>query len=209
MLFVIIWSVFIYVFCVFFHYDIAELESVKQLKYAVTLPYERMTKKEWFHRIEPTRHYLGAQPQSDFNHVHLFKELKIDVILMILEEFEENGGWFYRHLVVNQDEWHDISVNKIRAIDGRPLKFTHIDSGVKILQEATLRNQSVYVHCKAGHGRSAAIFWAYLTLAYHMDPMDALDLLIKQRPAVNLNRHQRAAVLDYILHTRGCFIDKH
>lgn len=204
MLFLLIWSVAIYTFCVFFHRDIAELEPVKQLKYAITLPYERATKKEWWHRIEPTRHYLGAQPQSDFDHVRMIRhELKVVVILSILEEFEEDGGWFYNELVVKQEEWCDISMVKIHAIDGQPLKFTDIDHGVMVLRQATLNHASVYVHCKAGHGRSAAIFWAYLTLEYHMDPMVALDLLIKQRPAVNLNRHQRAAVLDYIAYQRS------
>jgi atypical dual specificity phosphatase len=185
----------------FFHQDINELSLIKQLKYDVSLQYTKMTQSPWWNRIEPTAHYLGAQPQADLNHSALIKELGINSILMIVEEFEELGGLF--HTPVQRCEWGDLTVKTIRARDFRALRFTEIDEGVRFLYNETFHNRSVYVHCKAGRGRSAAILWTYMTLVYDMDPFDALVLLTEQRPAINLNQYQRDVVLEFIGYIRA------
>jgi len=198
--FTLIWTVLVYTFCVLFHEDINELRPVKQFKYDVSLQYSRLTESSWWNRIEPTTHYLGAQPQADLNHAFLISQLRVHSILMVLEEFEEDGTRF--HKPVQRDEWDGLVVQTVRARDGQPLRFTEIDAGVQFLRWETAHNRSVYVHCKAGRGRSAAIMWAYLTLAYDMEVGEALKLLMKQRPGVNMNRRQRDAVLDYIRYKR-------
>lgn len=154
-----------------------------------------MTQTEWWNRIKPTAHYLGAQPQEDLNHSSLIKQLGVDSILMIVEEFEEFGGWF--HMPVQRNQWVNLTIKTIRARDFKRMRFTEIDEGVRFLYNETIHNRSVYVHCKAGRGRSASILWAHLALAYDMDLLDALAILYKERPSINLNVYQRDAVMEY------------
>jgi atypical dual specificity phosphatase len=196
------WTVMVYTFCALFRDELNELQPVKQLKYDVSLQYSRLTQSTWWNRIEPTAHYLGAQPQADLGHaLTIARQLRVDTILMVVEDFEAEGGWF--HKPVQASEWEDLGLAFyiVRARDGQPLRFTEIDEGVQLLRWETAHNRSVYMHCKAGRGRSAAIMWAHLALTYNMEGDEALKLLAKQR-VISLNRRQREAVVDYLEYKR-------
>lgn len=159
-----------------------------------------MTCAAWWNHIEPTRHYLGAQPQADWGHEEQIARLNVDAILMMVEEFEEQGGWLHHPVQVR--EWtgpfRGMAVYAVRARDFSPLRFVQLDAALQWMREQDEQGRRIYIHCKAGRGRSASVFWAYLILDHHMDPDEALDLLMRQRPSVNIGEAQRQAVMDYV-----------
>ncbi len=60
----------------------------------------------------------------------------------------------------------------------------------------------IYVHCKAGRGRSATIVVAYL-LKYGTEGQtfknfdEAYGFVKKIRPQINLNKNQQSTILEY------------
>ncbi|GMV97962.1 MAG: hypothetical protein AMXMBFR83_23150 [Phycisphaerae bacterium] len=69
-----------------------------------------------------------------------------------------------------------------------------LGAAVEWLSEATSRGR-VFVHCAAGHGRSAAVVLAYLLARGTVNSVaDGLAFLKRRRPGVRLNAGQRAAL---------------
>ncbi|CAM0137284.1 unnamed protein product [Umbelopsis sp. WA50703] len=61
-----------------------------------------------------------------------------------------------------------------------------IQHGAAILVDAAEKNQgTIYLHCKAGRGRSAAIALCYLLRRYQLNPHDAQRVLNKARAQVD------------------------
>ena len=56
----------------------------------------------------------------------------------------------------------------------------------------------VYVHCKAGRGRSASLVVAYLMLEHDWSLAKAFSVVRKSRPCIHFNRNQRAAVQRFV-----------
>jgi len=48
------------------------------------------------------------------------------------------------------------------AVDFSPPSLEDLDTGVQVIQDFKRRGESVYVHCKAGRGRSATMAACYL-----------------------------------------------
>jgi hypothetical protein len=77
-----------------------------------------------------------------------------------------------------------------------------IRAGVAWLMENHARGR-VYVHCAAGHGRSATVVVAYLlTIGRVRSVEEGVALLRSKRPRVYLNRDQRAGLLPFVMLTR-------
>lgn len=69
-----------------------------------------------------------------------------------------------------------------------------LQQGVRWLEEA-LRQGPVYVHCAAGHGRSATVVVAYLLATGRVRSVkEGIALLKSKRPRVRINGCQRAAL---------------
>lgn len=65
--------------------------------------------------------------------------------------------------------------------------------GVQTLEFLISRKIKVFIHCRHGHGRAAALFAAYL-IKNGMDIADAITYLQNRRPAVHLYDAQIAAL---------------
>jgi atypical dual specificity phosphatase len=211
----VLWTACVYTFCVMYHSEITVLPLVKQLKYDVSLMHIKAVNlwfmdERWWDRIAPTRHFLGAQPQANWDHVSQISQLGVGAVLMLVEEFEERGGLL--HSPVQARDWAaplvGMAVYTVRARDFAPLRFVELDAALQWMREQEEHGRSVYVHCKAGRGRSASVLWAYLILAHRMEPDAALALLLRQRPSVNLGAAQRQLVMDYVRYVQ-CRVDSH
>jgi hypothetical protein len=100
---------------------------------------------------------------------------------------------------VKQNDWQEngIVVKHIKAVDFLPLKREEIEEGVAYLSEMLADGNTVYVHCKAGRGRSATIVIVYLMQSQGLTFQEAHDFVKEQRPQINLNKQQRQAIFDY------------
>lgn len=178
--------------------DQDDYSYLQKLKYEASLAYTKYTpNSEWWTKIEPYNIYLGALPLKNEGHLDQIAESGVTHVLSMVEDFEIEDGWFNKP--VKQSDWHDhgIVVKHIKAIDFLPLKREEIEEGVAFLSEILDGSNTVYVHCKAGRGRSATIVIVYLMQVEGLSFQEAHDYVKAQRPQINLNKQQRQAIFDY------------
>ncbi|GBG71595.1 hypothetical protein CBR_g9011 [Chara braunii] len=72
-----------------------------------------------------------------------------------------------------------------------------IQRAVDFIHSHTLKGQGIYVHCKAGRGRSTTVVLCYLVAHCGMTPREALEFVQAKRPRVSLAPAQWQAVKDY------------
>lgn len=161
---------------------------------------QRSPKFAWWHKVYPistpnktTNVYLGAVPIQrgilGFNFRNdaevLQRQDKIDAVLTITESFEndhENLGGISGSVVrffgmltkpITPKEWSKRSVIQcqIPTPDFGTIEMEKIYQGVEFLNWNVKNGRNVYVHCKAGHGRSFLVLTAYL-VKYQKLPVD-------------------------------------
>lgn len=176
-------------------------QSYKKLKYEVSLAYTKSSAGEsWWNKIEPHNLYLGALPLQNKGHLDSLKNLGVTRVLSMVEDFEIEDGWF--NTPVKQQTWEEngIRVKHIQAADFLPLSHDHLGEGIEYLTKTLAEGHTVYVHCKAGRGRSASIVIGFLMKHHHLSFEDAFDEVKRQRPQINLNREQCKAILSFFNH---------
>ncbi|MBA3237584.1 MAG: dual specificity protein phosphatase family protein [Parachlamydiaceae bacterium] len=170
----------------------------KKVKYETSLAYTKWTcANQWWNKIEPYNIYLGALPLKNEGHFELILGLGVTRILSMLESFELEDGW--REIPVKAADWQKqgVEVEQIHAVDSCPLKLSEIERGVNYLAMNLEGSHTVYVHCKAGRGRSATIVIAYLMKHQKLSYEEAFHYVKKLRPKIHLSAAQQQAVLDY------------
>ncbi|XP_022790362.1 phosphatidylglycerophosphatase and protein-tyrosine phosphatase 1-like isoform X1 [Stylophora pistillata] len=66
--------------------------------------------------------------------------------------------------------------------------------GVEFIEEMNQNQNSVYVHCKAGRGRSATLATCYVMKAKKLSPMDAHQYIKSKRPHILIASRQWDAI---------------
>lgn len=178
----------------------------KEILFEVSLMYTIKktikTSTPWYNRITPNI-VLGAIPLE--GHEKLFQKFNINRKLAMVEDFElENPAV----PVVRKENWarFGIQQKQIPTPDFKPVSMENINEGVRYLEEETAKDNIVYVHCKAGRGRSATVVIAYLMKngfsGDYLDPpfpanssfKEVYSFVKKRRLVINLNKHQQKAV---------------
>jgi atypical dual specificity phosphatase len=80
------------------------------------------------------------------------------------------------------------------TIDLTPPSLKDIRRGVAFIDEHRLCGETVYVHCKSGHNRSATLLLCWLMAAKGLAPREAQQWLQSRRPHVNRRLYQRRVV---------------
>lgn len=175
-----------------------EYQAVRKLKYEVSLSHVRLTQSNWWDPIGRTGHYLGALPLDNLGHYEQIRQSGINGVLVLLEDFERHEGWFNRP--VNASQWAvaNITVHWVDARDFHPLNRTQFDDAVQWLFKETAAGRNVYVHCKAGRGRSASVVIAFLMILLEWEYDTAHRYISLMRPRVNIGERQRDAIRDYV-----------
>ena len=110
------------------------------------------------------------------------------------EEFE------LRHWVPSGEEWKSKGVCFLQLstpdIFHAPTQ-RKIAEGVTFIKNFQAKNESVYVHCKAGRTRSATLVGCYLMEKHSWDPKTAVDFMKSKRHHILLHTPQWSALRDY------------
>lgn len=99
------------------------------------------------------------------------------------------------------------------TIDHNPPSLSSIIRGLRIIDKCKLKNRTVYLHCKAGKGRSVVVAICYLMKvwrkdfgswnfifflqAYDLTFSSAIEYLQSKRPQININQQQMQRVVEF------------
>lgn len=148
---------------------------------------------------------LGAIPLKNYKHNEILVNTEnVKYILTILDQFELETIT-YISKPVKPEDWIECNVSQkiINSSDFKPLKIHDIHDGVLFLEKCINEikqnkdERKIYVHCKAGHGRSAIIVIAYLMKNHGMNLEAAHEFTRNKRNTINLNNSQYNSLNEY------------
>lgn len=195
--------------------------SRKQIKYIVSLEYTYNTiinskNNKWYNEIplpgnnskrELGYLFLGALPiVHPINILTELSDLGVTVIVSVLEEFEMELGTSGLGQFGNKitPPTHEDIINLgfhqkiIETPDFIGVPATTIDEAVKFIHQCLLDKKTVYIHCKAGRGRSTTVVVCYLVKYHNLNLKEAINLVKSHREQINLNENQMKAIHEYL-----------
>lgn len=158
---------------------------IKKLIYQSTLVLNKawhFFAKRWWDEITPGL-YLGALPL----HGHLETlRITLQAVLSMVEEYEREESLL--HHPIKGSDWESIGIvqKSIPIADFTQVPLVKLHEGVEFVKSHREKNENVYIHCKAGKSRSAAIVVSYLATALDHSLAEAINLTKKQRPIINI-----------------------
>jgi atypical dual specificity phosphatase len=156
------------------------------------------SKYSWFNRVDRAI-VLGALPFRSQTK-QLVEGEGVRGVISVNEPFE------LQYFTNSSQEWFRLGVQHKHVIvtDRTAPEVGSIEECVRMIEDLSSRKHSVYVHCKAGKGRSATVVACYLLKEYGMQPQEAIDFLRSKRPQVKINKAQMATInLFYKLYIKG------
>ena len=89
---------------------------------------------------------------------------------------------------------HGIEQLRLPTTDFTPPSLEHVQRGVDFITRHIEQGGNVYVHCKAGRGRSATVVVCWLIREKGMTPQQAQAFLAERRPHINKRLAEREVV---------------
>lgn len=153
----------------------------------------------WFNRLMCG---LGLWRQADWVDAHValgslpsrkdLERLRAEGVRGVINMCEEYGG--------NLRALNACGLRQLRlpTLDYHCPTEAQLEEGVEFIRAATARGEKVFVHCKAGRGRSAILVMCYLMTTRRIGAAEALALLRRVRPrlARGLDRHDAVRRLE-------------
>ncbi|KAI6649715.1 Phosphatidylglycerophosphatase and protein-tyrosine phosphatase 1-like isoform X1 [Oopsacas minuta] len=151
----------------------------------------RCETRRWFDRVD-NQVVLGALPLRTFL-PDIYNE-NIGGVLTMNESFE------IKHTMPTADEWRarNIIQRHLPTVDFfRAPTQENIQLGIDFINEIGLSGKSVYVHCKAGRGRSTTVVACYLMDKHGITPDEAVMRIRERRSHIRMCAEQMNAVRTY------------
>lgn len=149
----------------------------------------KVSSRAWYNRIDETV-VLGALPLQHYCS-KLVEEENIKGVVSLNEEWEMKGT------MPTEQEWKDLGVEQLKlpTVDytGTPSQ-ENIQKAVQFISKFRCRQESVYVHCKAGRTRSTTIVACYLVYKNKWTPEEAVDFIKTKRPHIWLRDKQLKSI---------------
>jgi len=127
--------------------------------------------RQWWNWIDDTV-LLGALPVA--SDASKLRELGITGVINMCEEYPGPLDAYSKN---NIEQLH------LPTVDFVPPTDEFVRRGVDFIEAHRAKGGKVYVHCKAGRGRSATIVLCYLVERGH-SIQSGMDLMLKQRPQI-------------------------
>jgi predicted protein tyrosine phosphatase len=131
---------------------------------------------------------IGAYPQ-DAQDVAKLQRLGVNRILNLVEDGEYEPG--AREAVVEALAHTEIEEERLRFADYGHLPPVVLDAAVEIIGGWLDEDRRVYVHCRAGWQRSAAVAAAVIAVRQGLDIERALAQVQVRKPSADPLPHQR------------------
>ncbi|CAI8019909.1 Phosphatidylglycerophosphatase and protein-tyrosine phosphatase 1 [Geodia barretti] len=151
-----------------------------------------MGKKNWYDRVDDTV-ILGALPFRSQTK-ELVEREKVTATISVNEWYE------IQFFTNNKKEWeaHGVTQHWFETVDFQPPSLDNIREGLEVINQVKASGNSVYLHCKAGKGRSAVVAACYLIKDRNLSVGEAIDFLRSKRPQISINKFQRQRVTEFL-----------
>lgn len=144
-----------------------------------------MPEREWWNEIYP-HVILGALP---FPHLtSSLKQLGVTAIVNMCKEWPGPRDLY---------KAEHITQLHLPTIDFRSPLIKDIEKGINFIEKHRAKGSSVYVHCKAGKGRSVTLILCWLIAVKGMTPEDAQAYILQIRPHVSKYLYRRHVVQEF------------
>jgi protein-tyrosine phosphatase len=137
---------------------------------------------------------IGAYP-LDARDVAALSEAGTERILNLVQDREYEPG--EREAVEEALATAGIDEYRLELVDHGDLPPDHIELAVLEVAEWLDAGRRVYLHCRAGMQRSAAVAAGVVALRDHVDILDALDSVRERQPNAEPLPHQRLDLLKW------------
>lgn len=161
---------------------------------------------KWWNNINDNI-ILGALPLHNSNHLELLKRENVGAILSLLEDFEFNGAILLKP--ISKEEWLKNNINflQIRVADSRGISVDDMNTCMNYISENIKDNKKIYIHCKAGRGRSASVVMCYMLWKLYeangkistTDIEQTYDILKHLRQEISISDNQLVTIRDYVI----------
>ncbi len=139
----------------------------------------------WWDQIDPLL-FVGARPfQSDVPRLY---DLGVRAVVNTCEEYAGP---------VKTYSDYGITQLHLPTVDFTSPSLDDVKAAVAFIAEKHKQENAVYVHCKAGRGRSATIALCWLMQAHKCNPADAFRRLQGRRRQVSRNLATRRVVQQF------------
>lgn len=139
---------------------------------------------------------IGALP-CDASDVALLQMLGVTRIVNLVEDEEYEPG--ARESVVAALAEAGMAERRIGLTDFGRLPAEPLQEAVEAVRESLAEGEVVYLHCRAGWQRSAAIAAGIVALERDLPLEDALEWVTQAKPSANPLEHQREDLLAWWL----------
>jgi atypical dual specificity phosphatase len=147
--------------------------------------------RRWWDEIDPAV-VLGALPfAADV------PRLAAAGITAVVNTCEEYGG------PITAYERFGIEQLRVPIVDFTHPTLAEVEKAVKFMENKVDAGGKVYVHCKAGRGRSATVAACWLMAARRLNRHEAQLRLSQCRPHVNPRIFERPVVIEFERRIRG------
>lgn len=161
----------------------------------------------WWNNIDD-KIVLGAIPLHNLGHLEEFKKENIGAVLSLLEDFEMQPTLHY-FKPINEQDWINNGVNflQVRTRDSYGVDSDGMKECIGYILDNIGHGRKVYVHCKAGRGRSASVVLCYLLHNLYMkegritadDIKKTYEYLKKLRTEIDINETQFRPIYEYVI----------
>uniref|UniRef100_A0AAV1T895 Protein-tyrosine-phosphatase n=1 Tax=Peronospora matthiolae TaxID=2874970 RepID=A0AAV1T895_9STRA len=166
------------------------------LLYNLVLEHEQ--RRPWWSHIEP-RLILGALPLQDKDHLNLLVQHEgvkaavtmnqpVELLPNFLSTPVSPAEWASEHVAQCFGSTEDFSSPALDTIE-KCVLFLH--------DQVDVQQNTTYVHCKAGRGRSAVVVVAFLVQYRQMTLDEAFEVVMTKRPHVRLNTSQHEILREF------------
>ena len=169
-----------------------------------------LLKYTWFEKAD--KHvYLGALPLKNHDHINKFKkDLNIGTVICMTDKFELKERTITQR-PVTPEEWDNAGVTfkHFPTTDFVPVPILVIHEAASYINDTIIRTEKsgstkkIYIHCKAGVGRTPTVYAGYLLRYKDFSAEEALKYVKKVRPSTNMSKKQKARIHEYGAYLKG------
>ncbi|KAH7477056.1 hypothetical protein PRIC1_001070 [Phytophthora ramorum] len=166
------------------------------LLYNLVLRHEQ--RRPWWSRIEPNL-ILGALPLQNKNHLDQLMQVEgVKAIVTMNQPVELLPNLL--STPVSPEEWEDAQIAQCFGSTGdfSPPTLATLERCVEFVHEQVdVLQNTTYVHCKAGRGRSTVVVVAFFIHHRNMTIEEAFEFVKTKRPHVSLHPKQRRILHEF------------